>query len=498
MSPMLLVAVREFRQITSTRSFWVTLLLLPLAIVLSQVGVRLFSPSTQAAYVIVDEGGRYAPVIERRIRLDAARQTLDDLARYAAKWKIAPRGSQAVWGAGPHYITDAEAEAFEAAGGLPAAQAEIARLKPREAPAFHPHPADYVAIPAPADVDTGHGAERFGATLAPYLKGDVATPAGPRPLTLGVYIPAGLGAPGAAVRMWTSGRPDSDLVDTVRQELNRMLRQQALEASGLDLAALGRAEAVAAPVSLTAPAQGSARERMILRSALPLGLAYLLLMSLMMSGSWMLQGLIEERSNKLLEAVLACITPDELLYGKLLGVLAVGGLMIGAWIGFAVAAAFGVQGVIADFLRPALASLNSPWIALALIYYFVAGYLCISMLFLAVGAVSDNMRDAQGYLSPIILGLTLPFVVMISAVLQNPDGPLPRIMSWIPLYSPFAMMARLGSGVSPWEVMGSALLLAAFVGLELVLLGRLFRASILQAGQPMRLGGLRRLLRAPA
>jgi ABC-2 type transport system permease protein len=498
MSPMLLVAVREFRQITSTRSFWVTLLLLPLAIVLSQVGVRLFSPPTQAAYVVVDESGRYAPAIERRIGLDAARQTLDDIARYAAKWKIAPKGGQAVWGSGPHYVTDAEAAAFQAAGGLPAAEAEIARLKPKDAPAFHPHPADYVGIPAPADVDTRHGADRFGATLAPHLKGDVATPAGPRPLTLGVYIPADLGAPGAAVRMWTSGRPDSDLVDTIRQQLNGMLRQKALEASGLDLAALGRAEAVTAPISLTAPAQGSARERMILRSALPLGLAYLLLMSLMMSGSWMLQGLIEERSNKLLEAVLACITPDQLLYGKLLGVLAVGGLMIGAWIGFAVAAAFGVQGVIADFLRPALASLNSPWIALALVYYFVAGYLCISMLFLAVGAVSDNMRDAQGYLSPIILGLTLPFVVMISAVLQNPDGPLPRIMSWIPLYSPFAMMARLGSGVSPWEVAGSALLLAAFIGLELVLLGRLFRASILQAGQPMRLGGLRRLLRAPA
>ena len=111
----------------------------------------------------------------------------------------------------------------------------------------------------------------------------------------------------------------------------------------------------------------------------------------------------------------------------------------------------------------------------------------------ALSQVSDNMRDAQGYLSPIILGLTLPFAVMISAVLQNPDGPLPRIMSWIPLYSPFAMMARLGSGVSPWEVAGSAAVLAAFIALELILLGRLFRASILQAGQPMRLRRLGRL-----
>jgi ABC-2 type transport system permease protein len=495
MSPMLLVAQREFRQIIRTRSFWLMLLFLPAAIVLSQVGVRLFKPPAQAAYVIVDESGRYAPVIDRRIGLNATRETIGQLARYAAKWKIAPPGP-AVWGHGPHYVTDAEAAQFEAAGGLPAAQAQIARLKPKDAPDFHADPADYVSIAAPAGVDTRDGPERFGATLAPHLKGDVKTASGVRTLALGVYIPANLGGPGATVRMWTNGRPDGELIDTIREQLNQMLRVKALQASGVDLDALARAQAVTAPVSLTAPQQGSARERMILRSALPLGLAYLLLMSLMMSGSWALQGLIEERSNKLLEAVLACITPDQLLYGKLLGILGVGGLMVGAWIGFAVAAAFGVQGVIADFLRPALASLNSPWIAVALVYYFVAGYLCISMLFLAVGAVSDNMRDAQGYLSPIILGLTLPFAVMISAVLQDPDGPLPRIMSWIPIYAPFAMMARLGSGVSPWEVAGSAALLAAFVVLELYLVSRLFRASILQAGQPMRLRNLGRLLRA--
>jgi ABC-type Na+ efflux pump permease subunit len=496
MSPMLLVARREFRQITATRSFWVTLLLLPLAIVLSQVGVRLFSPPSQAAYVIVDESGRYAPAIERRLQLDEARDALADLARYAAKWKIAPTGAQAVWGSGPRYFTDAEAAAFQSAGGLPAAQAEIARLKPKDAPEFHPGPAPYVSVPPPPGVDVAHGPERFGASLSPHLKGEVATPAGPRPLTLGVYIPANLGEPGAPVRMWSAGRPDSDLIETIRQDLTQSLRLKALQASGVDLAALARAEAVAAPVRLTVPREGSRRERILLRSALPLGLAYLLLMSLMISGAWMLQGLMEERSNKLLEAVLACVTPDELLYGKLLGVLAVGGLMIGAWIGFALAAAFGVQGVVADFLRPALAALNSPWIALALIYFFVAGYLCISMLFLAVGSVSESMRDAQGYLSPIILALTVPFAVMISAVLQNPDGPLPRIMSWIPIYSPFAMMARLGGGVSPWEVVGSAAVLAAFIVLELVLIGRLFRASVLQAGQPLRLRDLGRLLRA--
>jgi ABC-2 type transport system permease protein len=77
-----------------------------------------------------------------------------------------------------------------------------------------------------------------------------------------------------------------------------------------------------------------------------------------------------------------------------------------------------------------------------------------------------------------------------SAVVQNPNGLLPSIMSWIPLYTAFAMLARLGSGV-PWtEVVGTGLMLIVFVVVEVILLGRLFRASLLRAGQPPKLGAL--------
>ena len=61
----------------------------------------------------------------------------------------------------------------------------------------------------------------------------------------------------------------------------------------------------------------------------------MLMMSLMLSGSWMLQGSIEERSNKLIESLLACISPEELMYGKLLGGLLVGLIMVSVWAGCA-------------------------------------------------------------------------------------------------------------------------------------------------------------------
>jgi ABC-2 type transport system permease protein len=78
---------------------------------------------------------------------------------------------------------------------------------------------------------------------------------------------------------------------------------------------------------------------------------------------------------------------------------------------------------------------------------------------------------------------------MMVSVLQQPNGTFPVVMSWIPLYTPFAMLARLGAGVEVIEVIGTGALLAAFVAIEMILLGRIFQASLLLTGQPPKLGG---------
>ncbi len=500
MNAKLLVALREFRQITSTRSFWLTLLLVPAAIAISQLSVRLLQPPPGVAVVVVDQTGRYQGAIQQRFTYDRDQEVLSDLGAYASKWKVAaPKpekwGPGDVWAEGPRLFTPADVAAFEAAGGLKTAQAELARVKPAGAPDFSPPKPGTMQVAPPAGLVTDKDAAAFAASLTPQMKLRVATPAGLRKIGLGVFIPADYGAPGVVARFYPDGTPRPMLVDSVRQELTAIQRADALKASGIDMAALAKIQGVRAPIDIAAPPEGGSREKVMLRSALPLALAYLLLLSIMMSGSWMLQGLIEERSNKLLESVLACVTPDDLLFGKLIGVIGVAILMIGTWVAVAVGAAFSVQGVVADFLRPALSSLSSPVIAVALVYYFLAGYMAISVLFLAVGVVSDSMRDAQAYLTPLILGITIPFVLILQSVLLNPDGPLPRILSWVPIYAPFAMMARLGSGVPTWELAGSGALLAAFIAVEFVLISRLFRSSLLQSGQT---GGLLLLFRRRA
>ena len=202
------------------------------------------------------------------------------------------------------------------------------------------------------------------------------------------------------------------------------------------------------------------------------------------TGSMMLQGVVEERSNKLLESVLACIRPDSLMQGKLLGLGAVGMIIVLVWAGCALGAAYSFEGFAADLLRPSLEAIGSPWLVVAMIFYFVSGYVILSMVFLAIGSVSDSIQDAQAYLTSVIMLVMIPVIILMQAALRSPDELIVQVLSWIPLYTPFAMLARLGTGVSLAEIIGTSALLIAFMAAELLFLGRLFRASLLGAGKP--------------
>ncbi len=488
MRNILLVAKREYKQIASTRGFWVMLLVLPVVIGITQVAGRFFRPQLNSAYVLVDESGQFANAIDHRIELNWQRADLGDLSAYVQRWKAGSAKPGAVWAKGDRWFTDSQVEQFIAEGGAEEALKLIRPVLPKDAPNYEIDKRSYVRAELPAGVPADQGADRLGDALAPYLQDEIGTKEGDRPLALAAYIPADVG-PTNPVRMWTNGVPNSYLVDLVRSETTRIIRGKALEASGLTPEAAAKIADITVPLTVSAPPQGEGREQMMIRSALPLAMVYLLLVTVMVTGSMMLQGVIEERSNKLLESVLACIRPSELMYGKLIGLGAIGLTILGVWVGAAVGASLAVQGLVADIVKPSLAAIDQPWMILAMAYYFLAGYLIISMLYLAIGALSNSLQDAQSYLMPVVFLIMLPTVFMMVSVVTSPNSPFALILSWIPLYTPFAMLARLGTGVSLMEVLATGAMLALFVLAELYLLGRVFQASLLRTGQPPKLSG---------
>jgi ABC-2 type transport system permease protein len=73
-----------------------------------------------------------------------------------------------------------------------------------------------------------------------------------------------------------------------------------------------------------------------------------------------------------------------------------------------------------------------------------------------------------------------------------------QILTWVPLWTPFAVLAGLGQGIATWELIGTGVLMVAAITLELVLIGRLFRASLLATGQRTTLTKVLQRLRSPA
>jgi ABC-type Na+ efflux pump permease subunit len=480
MKNILIIAAREFRHIAAMRSFWLTLLILPLALAAGAVVPRVLEDTDPNRVIIVDRtGGSVSGSIAQRFAADEDRQVLQKLSRYVRRHKLEKADPSAAWASHDRWYSDADVAQFRASGGLKAALAKIERVKSAETPKFKQPDKNFEVVATPAAL-AGAPDGQLDGLVQGYLK-----PADKeaKPVDYVLLVPRDFG-PNPTVRMWSRGETGPIFVSTVQDVLTRDLRARFLQAQGVSPAAAQAAGTIAPALSIsTPPPGGGAREAMLVRSIVPLALCYLLMMSLMLSGSWMLQGTVEERSNKLLETVLACASPEELMYGKLLGTIAVGLSMILFWALCAIGTAYATHGAIADMIRPALDPLTSPGTILTMIYFFVVGYIAHSIIFLAIGAMSESMREAQGYLMPVMLAVLFPITFLMQAIVAGRVGIVVEVLTWVPFWSPFAVLARLGGGIPTWEVMGSGIVLALFTGAMIVLLGRLFRASLLAQGQ---------------
>ena len=131
----------------------------------------------------------------------------------------------------------------------------------------------------------------------------------------------------------------------------------------------------------------------------------------------------------------------------------------------------------------------------AFVIYFFLGYLLYSGLFLAIGSVCNTLKEAQNLMGPVMLIMMVPIITMMF-IPKDPNGTLARILSWIPLYTPFTMMNRASADPPMIDVVGTLILLIAFTAFTLWAVGRIFRRGILRTGQPPKIRELFTWLRA--
>ena len=304
-----------------------------------------------------------------------------------------------------------------------------------------------------------------------------------------ILIPEGFGsreddAPPA--QYWSRNLTDNALESVLEAALNSALRRDLIAEFGLSEEAIDGIAAIDAPVNAYRPdrapedAQLSLRDR--IETGLPAVLTYMLLVIIFGVGNLLLTNTIEERSNKIVEILLSSVTANQLMMGKLVGIAAVGLTMPTIFLIGGLAASL-TQAGDGNFMAVALETLFSSPLLLIYLFYFLCAYAIFAMIFLAIGAISNSLQDAQSYMGPVMLVVFAPLPFMI-LVFQNPNGLVASILTWIPIYTPYAVMMRAAADPPLWEVLGATALMLAFAVVLMRVMGRIFRQAILQASPP--------------
>lgn len=268
--------------------------------------------------------------------------------------------------------------------------------------------------------------------------------------------------------------------------------------------------------------EGDEQERSsVLSTVLAYLSGFLIYMFVFLYGAMVMQGVIEEKSSRVLEIMVSSVRPYELMMGKILGIASVALTQFLIWVvlifvlgGAAMSLAAGdalaegaavVTGGMPETIGPlsaldgesldALRRVTDPAflgrIFFGFMVYFIGGYLLYAAMFAAIGSAVDNAADSQQLQMPVTIPMVLALVVML-AVMNDPDGGLAFWFSMIPLTSPVIMMARLPYGVPFWEVaLSVALLYASFAGMVWVA-GKIYRVGIFMYGKKP---GLKELLK---
>jgi ABC-2 type transport system permease protein len=245
----------------------------------------------------------------------------------------------------------------------------------------------------------------------------------------------------------------------------------------------------------------------------------LLFMFVVMFCTQVMQGVIEEKSNRIIEVIVSSVKPFQIMMGKILGIASVGLTQFALWIiltfGLATvgmtalsstfveqamtAQTAGVNNMIpaemaeempaqmqtTDMLNNVMSGLGDIDFTLIIamfLIYFVGGYLLYAALFAAVGSAVDNEADTQQFMMPLMVPLMIGYIAALMLV-GNPHGTAAFWLSMIPFTSPMVMMMRVGFGVPVWELaLSISLLIAGFVFTTWIA-AKLYRVGILMYGK---------------
>jgi ABC-2 type transport system permease protein len=303
--------------------------------------------------------------------------------------------------------------------------------------------------------------------------------------------------------------PSLTLMGYLESALKRKIEDQKLYDQGIDPKVLKEIRTDVSIKSITLGEQGEEKiNNANVNYAIGFLSGILIYIFIFVYGNQIMQGVIEEKSTRIVEILVSSLKPFQLMMGKIVGIGAVGLTQFLIWVVLIGTLSTLVMGVLgfqmpqqqamemanpefaqatpdSSELTDILAVINGiDFVALVLsfVMYFLGGYLLYGSLFAAIGSAVDAPSDAQQFMFPITIPLIVAYMGLFVFVLQDPTSTTSFWLSIIPLTSPIAMMGRISYGVPFWELALSMGLLVLGFLFTTWLAGKIYRIGILMHG----------------
>ncbi|MGQ0563057.1 MAG: ABC transporter permease [Gemmatimonadota bacterium] len=325
--------------------------------------------------------------------------------------------------------------------------------------------------------------------------------------SLGGYlvIPAGV-LTGETVTYYGKNATNEDLTELIEKSLQNVVQTTRLSQEGIDPAKVaGALKEVPFKAEKTTGRgmRGNAAAAQIM--AMLMGFAIYLVIALY--GAAIMNGVLEEKRDKIVEVIVSAVRAPQLLVGKVLGIGAAGFLQMLVWaasVGLVIAYAGSIAAIL-DLGPEKAAMVNAltgaiPQVPLSVgavfLFFFLGGFLIYSTVYATIGSIATTNQEAQQLVFPAVLPLIIGFL-MANAALRNADAQMAKIGSLLPFTSPLVMPVRavLGSA-SAFEIVLSFVLLVATAFVMLWLAGKVYRVGIFATGKRPTMKEVARWIRA--
>ena len=281
--------------------------------------------------------------------------------------------------------------------------------------------------------------------------------------------------------------------EVLRPAMNQVLRQAHFRAESLSDSLFARILTPTSWSSILLSDDGEQEQD----DAVSMGMAFVLIMIIyimvIMYGNHTLTAVIEEKSTRMVEVLLASISPEDLMVGKILGIGLAGLTQFGIWTGaFYVLSQRGIEigGMSLDV------TFLTPVILISFIGFFILGFFLYATMYAGIGAMCNTVQDSQQFHTTLAMGLVIP-MMLLTLIIRAPDSTLAVVLSLVPLFSPILMFMRVSVSNPPlWQVGLSWVLMAASIWFSARAAGKLFRVGILMHGAAPTWASLIRAIKA--